>query len=229
MKKAVGYIRVSTDKDKQANSLAAQPDTIKRYAYMAGLDLVDIVRDEVSALKVPFFDRESGKAIREMIRAGKVQHVIGAKVDRLFRDAQDGLATADWLLKQGVNLHVIDTGGVINVGDPAGRMMFTMLLAVAEFEPRRISQRTKEALGIMRKAGKKTGKVPYGYIEKDGLLVMDPEQIARRSWIKAQRDKGKTFKNIADSLNEIQVQTKEGGKWHASTIRQILRRADVEL
>ena len=58
--KPSGYIRVSTDKDKQANSLAAQPETIKRYAFMQGLKLIDIVQDEVSALKVPFFERESG-------------------------------------------------------------------------------------------------------------------------------------------------------------------------
>jgi site-specific DNA recombinase len=229
MNRAVGYIRVSTDKDKQANSLAAQPETIRRYAKMQGLDLVEILQDEVSALKVPFFDRESGERILELIRKKVIQHVIGAKVDRLFRDAQDGLSTADWLLARGVNMHVIDTGGVINVGDPAGRMMFTMLLAVAEFEPRRISQRTKEALGVMRKAGKKIGKVPYGFHEAEGKLEQMPEEVAICAEIRDRHKNGERLKRIADDLNARKVPTKEGGKWHPSTVRQIARRKDVEL
>jgi len=223
--KAVGYIRVSTDKEKQANSLLAQPETIKRYAYMQSLSLVEIVHDEVSALKVPFFDRESGIRIREMIKKGAVRHIIGAKVDRLFRDAQDGLATADWIQEHNVNLHVIDTGGVINVADPAGRMMFTMLLAVAEFEPRRISQRTKEALGIMRLNGKKTGKVPYGFKEEGKVLVQIPEEMAIIQEIRDRAESGGQLSAIAMDLNARGIPTKEGGRWHASTIRNIVSRA----
>jgi site-specific DNA recombinase len=244
MDTAVGYIRVSTDKDKQKNSLAAQPETIRRYAEMAGLTLMDIVQDEVSALKVPFFDRESGKAIREMIKKKEVQHVIGAKVDRLFRDAQDGLATADWMVKHGASLHVIDTGGVINVGDPAGRMMFTMLLAVAEFEPRRISQRTKEALGVLRKSGKVVGKIPYGKIlNADNTISEDPQKISVVAEIKQRVADGEQLGKIAANLNERGIPTEcsgkmikyrgvqklSSGKWHASTIRQIARRPDVQL
>lgn len=224
MNKAVAYVRVSTDRDKQANSLAAQPDTIKRYAAMAGLDLVDIVSDETSALKVPFFDRPGGERILALIKEKKVQHVIGAKVDRIFRNVQDGLETADWLKARGIELHVIDTGGILNVNDAAGRMMFSMLLAVAEFEPRRISQRTKEALGVMRKAGKKIGKVPYGFTEIEGKLVEVPEEIQVVFEIRNRKGQGERLKTIADDLNTRHVPTKEGGIWHPSTIKQIAGR-----
>ena len=222
---AIGYCRVSTDRDTQANSLEVQPVAIKAYAEMQNLSIIKIFKDEISALKVPFFERVSGILIRKLIEKKEVQHIIGAKVDRLFRDAQDGLATADWLLNQGVNLHVIDTGGVINVGDPAGRMMFTMLLAVAEFEPRRISQRTKEALRVMRANGKKIGKVPYGYRDAaDGMLEVVPDEMAIVNEIQAQGALGQRLKDIAADLNARHVPTKERGRWHASTVRNIIKR-----
>jgi len=227
--KAIGYIRVSTDKEKQANSLVAQPETIKRYAQAQDLDVVDIVSDEVSALKVPFFERPGGASIRAMIQNGKVQHVIGAKVDRIFRNAQDGLATADWIKAQGVELHIIDTGGILNVNDAAGRMMFTMLLSVAEFEPRRISQRTKEALGVMRKNGQVVGTVPYGYREENGQLIEIPGEMEVVRDIQ-ERSAGKMkLKDIATYLNNHHVPTKQGGKWYASTIRNIVKRKDIEV
>jgi len=228
MNKAIGYIRVSTDKDKQANSLAAQPETIRAYAKMQGLELIDIVSDETSALKVPFFERPGGQQIFQMIKEKKVQNVIGAKVDRIFRNVQDGLETADWLKAKGIELHVIDTGGILNVNDAAGRMMFSMLLAVAEFEPRRISQRTREALGVMRANGKKTGKVPYGYEEvADAMLMVVPEEMEVVREIQLREGRGERLKAIATILNARLVPTKEGGKWHASTIRNIVNRKEL--
>ena len=162
-----------------------------------------------------------------MIKKGKVQHVIGAKVDRLFRDAQDGLATADLFLAQGVNLHVIDTGGVINVNDPAGRMMFTVLLAFAEFEPRRISQRTREAMGVMKANRQKVGKVPYGYKDNgEGMLVEVPEEMEQIRRIQSKAREGMKLKDIATALNHQGVPTKEGARWHASTIRNIVQREE---
>jgi DNA invertase Pin-like site-specific DNA recombinase len=227
LNKAIGYIRVSTDKEKQANSLAAQPETIKAYAKMQGLDLIDVVADETSALKVPFFERPGGSRILALIKEKKVQHVIGAKVDRIFRNVQDGLETADWLKARGIELHVIDTGGILNVNDAAGRMMFSMLLAVAEFEPRRISQRTREALGVMRSAGKKVGTVPLGYREVDGQLVEVPEEMEIVNEILLRDGRGETMKGIATILNARMVPTKQGGTWHPSTIRAIVKRKSV--
>lgn len=234
MNNAIGYIRVSTDKDKQANSLAVQPGGIRAYAAMYDLNVVDIISDETSALKVPFFERPGGKQILESIRKGAVQHVIGAKVDRMFRNAQDGLETADWFRAKGIGLHIIDTGGALNVGDAAGRMMFTMLLAVAEFEPRRISQRTREALGELKKNGKRVGTVPYGWREYGGVMIQVPDEMAIVQEIRERAEAGEGLKGIAYSLNlrgipskHIGRKTKSGtasGKWHPSAVRNIVQR-----
>ncbi len=228
--KAIGYIRVSTEKEKQENSWIVQPETIKTYAKIQDVEVIDIITDEESAWKVPFFKRTGGRRIAGMVKAGQVQHIIGAKVDRIFRDTIDGLSSSDWLAKLGVSLHVIDAGGIINVRTAAGRMMFTMLLGVAEFEPHRISERVTDALNNMRLDGRKIGTVPYGFSEQvigkkkndkdDVVLIPEPVELAivREIRERAQRE---TLREIAQDLNRRGVPTKQGGRWYASTVRYI--------
>ena len=104
-------------------------------------------------------------------------------------------------------------------------MMFTMLLAVAEFEPRRISQRTKEALGVMRANGRKIGNIPYGFAEYDGVLEPLPHEQLIIAEIKI-RSESETLQQIADDLNTRLIPTKQCGKWFSSTVRNIARRKD---
>lgn len=228
--KAIGYVRVSTEKETQENSWLVQPETIKRYAALQDVDLIDILKDEESAWKVPFFEREGGRRILKMIKAGDIQHIIGAKVDRIFRDTIDGLSTADELSRRGITLHVIDAGGILNVRSAAGRMMFTMLLSVAEFEPHRISERVMDALDNLRQDGRKIGTVPFGFTEHiigerkngkdDVVLIPEPSELAIVREIK-DRCMRESLKDIADDLNLRAVPTKQGGTWHASTVRYI--------
>lgn len=58
---------------------------------MRGLNLVEIVADEGVSGTVPFCDREGGRKVLAMVKAGMVTEIIGLKLDRLFRNAHDAL------------------------------------------------------------------------------------------------------------------------------------------
>ena len=94
---AIGYIRVSTGK--QDCSMEVPEERIKQYCQLAGLQLVELLREPaVSAAKIKLDERPVGSQIAKWIAAG-VRHVVALKLDRLSRNAVDALThVEEWQL-----------------------------------------------------------------------------------------------------------------------------------
>lgn len=90
-----------------------------------------------------------------------------------------------------------------------------------------ISHRTSAALRAKIKRGERVGGVPYGYCANDRgtAWVPVPEELATFERMRQERERGETFRAIADRLNRDGVPTKNGGYWYASTVQQILLRS----
>lgn len=95
-------------------------------------------------------------------------------------------------------------------------MVATNIANVAQFERRRIGERTKAGLRQRRAEGKTLGRprsLPGATTARIKNLRGDPD-APRRS-----------YGAIADYLNAKGVPTAHGGeRWHASTVRAILQR-----
>ena len=97
---------------------------------------------------------------------------------------------------------------------PAGEMVASVMMSVAQWERKIIGQRTREALAIRRAQGAKLGR-PRTLPE------------ATRKRVVRMRQRGMTYRSIADELTSKQVQTAQGGaKWYPSTVRKIVATAD---
>jgi DNA invertase Pin-like site-specific DNA recombinase len=89
-------------------------------------------------------------------RPGEFEAIAIVKLDRLARSTQHLLELASTLEASGVDLMVKDQA--IDTSTPAGKLMFHILGAVAEFERDLISERTKAGLEAARKRGAKIGR-----------------------------------------------------------------------
>jgi hypothetical protein len=88
---------------------------------------------------------------------------VTAKLDRAFRSAFDALATLDELKRRDVALHMIDLGGDV-CGNGVGKLVFTILSAVAEAERDRIRERIRDVKRNLASRGHYLGgKRPYGF------------------------------------------------------------------
>jgi DNA invertase Pin-like site-specific DNA recombinase len=94
---------------------------------------------------------------------------------------------------------------------------------VAEFERETTIQRTKEALHELRKQGKRySGRIPYGYMDKKGLIVPDSiEQVVIEGVLKG-RAKGFSWEAIAKILGKDGSRT--GRPWHPDVLRRCISR-----
>ena len=201
-----GYSRVSTTDQAEGTSLEDQRTTIHN---TAGLRLktknpqVRYFEDAGVSGSTHLTDRPQGGYMVELLSRGDV--LIVAKLDRAFRSAEDALRTARELQERGVDLIVADisTEAVTN---GIGKMFFTMLAALAEFERERILERTLAGRrGKKAKGGFVGGTVPFGYrVEGEGSqahLVEVPEEQAALASILELREAGLSLRDVADQVN----------------------------
>lgn len=209
---AIAYLRVSTGRQAESGlSLEQQERQLRHAAEVAGYAEVLIVREE----------GVSGKAIRnrpallgalDLLATGQAAALLVAKMDRLSRSTRDTLHLCDLADKQGWRLMSLDLN--LDTGTPTGRLVLTLLAAVAEMERARIGERHRDWHAAKRERG-----LVWGVDE--GPRSQTPEGVRRR--VQDERAQGVSLQRIADGLNADGVPTTRGGaKWHASTVSALL-------
>jgi DNA invertase Pin-like site-specific DNA recombinase len=155
-KRAAIYVRVSTDKQTIENQLRELHQIAKR----RGWEVVKEYRDAgISGAK----GREARPGLDEMLKDAQRRRfdiVMAWAIDRLGRSLLDLLGTIQTLEHCGVDLYLDQQA--IDTTTPAGRLMFQVTGAFAEFERSMIRQRINAGLKRAVDAGKRLGRPRIG-------------------------------------------------------------------
>jgi len=221
---AIAYVRVSTtDQAESGAGLAAQRAAIEAYAGRAGLTITSTSEDAGISGAAGIDARPGLAAAVAGLRRGDV--LIVAKRDRIARDTMTAMMIERAVAKRGAS--IVSADGVGNGSGPADEFMRSVMDAAAQFERGLIRQRTRAAMAAKRKAGERTGEVPFGWqADADGRLIEVPEEQLVLRRIRECREAGVSLRRIAQILTEAKVITKKGGtEWSHTTIKSILDRA----
>lgn len=226
MASAVGYIRVSKEEQTEGMSLGVQEERIRAYCTLKGFELVRIYRDEGVSASIPLSERDDGAEMLSRIMSGGAGHVVGMKLDRMFRDVIDCLENVDAWQDCGVSLHLLDMGGsAVDTTSAAGRFMLTVLAAAAEMERNRIRERTRDVLAAKKAKGERLGRTPHGFTTPEPGAEMIPnlqELVAVQLILRGRRGRSpRSFRRIAAELNAAGHRTQTGRAWHPSRIREV--------
>ncbi len=153
----IGYARVSTD---------AQDLTVQREA-LAALS-VDPQRVYVDHGLTGTNRARPG--LREAMAACRNgDTLVVTKLDRLARSVPDARDIVDELTARGVRLNL--GGSIHDPSDPIGRLLFTVLSMIAEFEADLARSRTREGMAVAKAKGRLRGKQPKLSPKQEALLV----------------------------------------------------------
>jgi len=224
MDKAVCYIRVSTEEQaRQGVSLKAQEERLRAYCHMSGLEIAEVIREEGISASKTLVSRPGGQQLLDLIARKEVRHVVALKLDRLFRDAEDALHQTKAWDRRGIALHLVDMGGqTLNTASAMGRFFLNVMAAFAELERNLIAERTVDALTHKKNHREAYGPIPYGYNRQGDILIENPGEQAVIVDVRKWRRSGMSLRRIADELTRQGAPTKQGGKWHASTVKYLL-------
>lgn len=206
METVLGYVRVSTEE--QATSglgLADQRRAIAAEADRRGCHVEWVEDAGYSARDL----RRPGVATAlDRLASGEARTLVVSKLDRLSRSLVDFAGLMARAQKQGWALVALDLG--VDTTTASGELVANVMAAVAQWERRIISDRTKAALAMKRAEGVRLGRP----------LTLAP---ALRQRIAGERAKGVSLRAIAAGLNADGVPTAHGGAhWRPSTVRGVL-------
>ena len=144
----IGYARVSKSGDAQNTDL--QYDALTE----AGVTRESIYEDRASGKKD---DRPGLAACLKALREGDT--LVVWKLDRLGRDLRHLVSVVEELTERGIGLRVLTgQGAQIDTTTAAGRLVFGIFAALAEFERELIRERTLAGLEAARARGRRGGR-----------------------------------------------------------------------
>lgn len=221
MTKAIGYIRVSTQEQATSGySLDAQKAKLEAYAALYDIELTDIVVD--AGVSAKSLKREGLQRVLQTLDNGGADAVLIFKLDRLTRSVKDWNVLIE---KYFTNKALLSVSDQIDTRTAAGRLCLNVLMSVAQWERETIGERTSTALQYKKSQGQHIGSVPYGYEAIDKTLAVVESEAAAIALIKDMKEQGLKLQAIADELNAQNIPTKRGGKWYATSVKNVLERA----
>lgn len=223
--RAVGYCRVSTDK--QAGSglgLDAQHASVTAAAARLTLPLAQVFVDAGVSGSLALADRPVLMEAVSALKRGDV--LLVAKRDRLGRDVVEVAMIERLITKRGARIVSAAGEGTEN-NDPSGVLMRRLIDSFAEYERLIIGARTRAALAAKRRRRERvSGAIPYGYmLSGDGrtLEPVDGEQRTLQT-VRKLREGGHSFQAIADTLNERGLRTRTGTSWRWQYVCNLVQR-----
>lgn len=170
------YTRVSTSMQVDGYSLDAQRDKLRKYAEYEDMVVAGEYSDEGFSGK-NIQGRHEFQRMLQDIQDGKdgVEYVLVFKLSRFGRNAADVLNSLQLMQDFGVNLICVEDG--IDSSKDSGKLMISVLSAVAEIERENIRTQTMAGREQKAREGKWNGGfAPYGYrLEKGELLIAEDE------------------------------------------------------
>ena len=219
--KLVGYVRVSTDGQEDNTSLASQQERIECYCKAFDHELVKVFV-EVGSGKDMKNRPEFNKAM-EMVK-NEADGIVSLKLDRIARNCRDVLTLVeDTLQPQNKALVLLDLN--VDTSTPTGKMILTMMAAVAELERAQINERTQSGRKAKaEKGGYAYGSPKFGQSSNDGELVENEDETKIIDIIRKHHKSGKKANQIAKYLNAQGIPTKRGKQWTQQGVINILNR-----
>ncbi len=223
------YTRVSTSMQIDGYSLDAQKSRMKAFCEFNDYEIVGEYEDAGKSGK-SIEGRVAFNTMMEDIKTGKdnVSFILVFKLSRFGRNAADVLNSLQIMQDFGVNLICVEDG--IDSSKEAGKLMISVLSAVAEIERENIRVQTME--GRMQKAreGKWNGGfAPYGYALVGGKLeVNEEEAIAIRTifdrYVNSDMGSNAIAKYLENhGIHKIERQNGKNPLFDAALIRRILQ------
>lgn len=199
-------------------SLQAQKRAIKKLCKAKGLKLLQIYEDVCSGSDIvrPGLDQ-----LKDKMLDGTVKYIIVTALDRLSRSLLLSLLLNDYFESLKVLIYLVPYG-IIDTKSTEGYSFYIINSFLSEIERRRTSDRTSEALNMLKDSGKVYGRIPYGKKQKGDKLIDDMPEQTTISIIQRMDIEGCSLARIIYLLPTHNIYSRSGKAFQRIQIKRIL-------
>jgi len=225
-KRIVGYLRISTKLDSQAQSIENQRLSIINYAEKNNYEIVGFYSDYGTGTNAKRSDFQN--LLRDITR-DKFDIIITKELSRIARNTYTSHDFKNRMEENQIDFITLD--GLVNTLS-SNVDIFAILAWVYELESKNTSTRIKSSLQVRMQLGEFVASVaPYGYIKKNKKLYIRGDETTKivkeiyskylNGWGVEKIAKDLTNRGISTS-GQISGRKNAGQFWHGSTIKLIL-------
>ena len=207
--RVAAYTRVSSDSDDQLNSFAAQ---VRHYTDLISANaqwtLADLYADE-GVTRTSAEKRDEFQRLMADCRRGKIDRILVKAVSRFARNTMDCLTALRELKTLGVSVLFENEG--IDTARASGEMLTSIFAGFAQNESENTSKRMRWSYQRRMERGIfLPSSMPYGYVIRDGKIVVDETESRVIQRIFTDYLAGRGTEEIAAALNREKNSSQEG-------------------
>jgi len=230
MKTAALYARVSSERQKEEQTIGSQTEALKEYAKTNGYTVLPewIFQDEGysgAILKRPDLER-----LRDLAAEGQIETILVYSPDRLSRKYAYQVLLMEEFARQGVETIFIKSP---SASTPEEHLLLQFQGMIAEYERAQIAERTRRGKRHRARSGSINvlSGAPYGYryVKKSETCaayynIIEEEAATVRDVYQWYTEEALSIGEIARRLNARGIETRQGKSiWERSTVWAILR------
>src|SRR5438128_1618325 len=229
MRMAVIYARVSSEQQREENTIASQTASLIEVAKSHDLEVTKEWVFEDEGYSGATLERPGLERVRDLAAEGQIQVVLAYSPDRLSRKYAYQILLIEELARHGVEtLFVKSPQG----GSPEDQLLVQFQGMIAEYERAQILERSRRGKRHRAHAGEVSvmSGAPYGYryIRKTdeapaAYLIDEAEARVVRRIYAMYTVEGLSMREITRRLNSNGVPTRKAARWERSVVWAVLR------
>jgi site-specific DNA recombinase len=222
------YVRISQDREGERWGVERQEQDCRRLAERLGWQVIDVYDDNDSSAFNRRKARKHWLRLQDDIASGRIDAIIAAHTDRLYRQVRELEDLIDFVNDHGVAIKTVMAGD-LDLTTSAGRQVARHLGAAAQGESERQSERIRRQKQQAAEQGNRHGgSRAFGWdLIKDatGKVIDEVVNQDEAKIIRESADRlllGASLRAVCRDLNERGVQTVSGKPWTSTTLKRMV-------